>query len=398
MNVLIGITGGISAYKIYDLIRLFVKNSDSVKVIITENAGRFVDSLVIETLSGNSCMSDMFAERNNIAHIELARWAELFIIAPATANIIGKISNGIADDLLSTSVISMKNVPTLIFPAMNSAMYENDIVQKNICKLRELGFFVSRPESGSLACGETGPGRLPHPEAIYRIAEAYFRKKFSDEPDDYLYGRKVMITAGATKAYLDPVRYVSNNASGRTGVELAIEMFLRGAEIYFITSKNVIEKFPVLKIIVNEISEVETTEDVYRKAEKKFDEMDIYISTAALSDFKNSPLENKIKKDKSGFKLDIPAGIDVFKELSKKKDRQLMVGFALETENLIDNAVKKMKEKNMDLIIANKSESINSGVTSATVIDKNGVNEKMDNLDKGIFAERLVRIIKGYLV
>lgn len=397
MNVLIGITGGISAYKIYDLIRLFVKNNDKVKVIITANAGQFVEPLVIETLSGNPCKSDMFAERNDIAHIELARWADVFIIAPATANIIGKISNGIADDLLSTTAVSLDNVPTLIFPAMNSAMYKNRIVRENIEKLKALGFFVSKPESGSLACGETGPGRLPHPEAIFSITEAYFRKTSSSKNDNFFSGKKVMITAGATKAYLDPVRYISNDASGRTGVDLATALFLRGAEIYFIAGKNVPDKFPVLGIITGNFFEAETTEDVYVKAEKVFSEMDIYISTAALSDFKNAPENNKIKKNEKEFKLNIPCSIDVFKKLSEIKDKQLMVGFALETENIIDNALRKMKSKNMDLIVANNSESINSETTSAVIIDRNEKKQEIEKCSKKEFASILTQIIKEHI-
>ncbi len=399
MKVLIGITGGISAYKIYDLIRLFTKNGHEVKVIVTENAKHFVEPLVIETLSKNTCMSDMFSRRTDVVHIELARWADIFVLAPATANIIGKISHGIADDLLSTAIISMDKVPCIIFPAMNSVMYASKVVVDNIKRLKSFGYFIVESASGSLACGETGKGRLPDPEAIFTLTRALFNKTTLEESsrNNFYNGKNIMITAGATKAFLDPVRYITNSASGRTGVELAVSLYLRGANVYFIADKNVKKRFPELEIITCNFFEAETTEDVYKKALEHFNKIDIYISTAALTDFKNSPKKNKIKKSKGEFNLTIPAGIDVFQELSKARNKQVMVGFALETENLIDNAIEKMKNKKMDIIVANKAASINSEFTSAFIIDSTGCKQEIEECDKGIFAEKLIRKIEDFI-
>jgi len=344
-------------------------------------------------------MSDMFSRRTDVVHIELARWADIFVLAPATANIIGKISHGIADDLLSTAIISMDKVPCIIFPAMNSVMYASKVVEDNIKRLKSFGYFIAEPARGSLACGETGKGRLPDPEAIFTLTRALFNKTTLEESsrNNFYNGKNIMITAGASRAYLDPVRYITNSASGRTGVELAVSLYLRGANVYFIADKNVKKRFPELEIITCNFFEAETTEDVYKKALEHFNKIDIYISTAALTDFKNSPKKNKIKKSKGEFNLTIPAGIDVFQELSKARNKQVMVGFALETENLIDNAIEKMKNKKMDIIIANKAASINSEFTSAFIIDSTGCKQEIEECDKGIFAEKLIRKIEDFI-
>ncbi|NOY08708.1 MAG: bifunctional phosphopantothenoylcysteine decarboxylase/phosphopantothenate--cysteine ligase CoaBC [Spirochaetes bacterium] len=394
MRILIGISGGISAYKIYELIRLFVKNGDEVKVILTGNAHHFVNPLVVETLSLNKCNSEMFAPRIYMEHIELTRWADIMLIAPATANIIGKIANGIADDLLSTTVPAMDGTPVLIFPSMNTAMFNNKAVKQNMEKLRALSYFVFKPVTGQLACGEEGRGRLPEPLAIYNLTRSFIKTDYK-KPGNSFKGKCILITAGATRAYIDPVRYITNDASGRTGVEIAFAFYMRGARIFFIGDKKVLERFPEIFIYSEKIFEVKTTGQVLEKAKHIFPDIDIYVSSAALSDFSNEPEKNKLKKKEGYFEFKIPTGPDVFKELSKIKGKQVMVGFALETENLKENALRKLRDKGMDVVLANDNSAIASDKTTGFIIDRLGNKVELKDCNKTLLAEKLVRVIEN---
>jgi phosphopantothenoylcysteine decarboxylase/phosphopantothenate--cysteine ligase len=391
MNVLIGITGGIAAYKTYGLIRLFIKNGDMARVVLTQNALHFVQPLVIETLSGQKCYTDMFAPRTEIEHISLTQWADILVIAPATAGIIGKIAGGIADDLLSTCVLAMDNKPCYIFPAMNSAMYRNKILRQNLKKLKEAGFLLFDPVEGDLACSDKGKGRMPGPGAIFRIIKScQLVPGFSFK--SRLMGRRVLMTAGTTKAHIDPVRFISNRASGRMGVELARAFYSEGADVTCIGDRGLRERFPEIEVY-SELVEVDTTEELLAEAEKRFDSVDFYLSSAAISDIANKPEAFKIKKEKERFLLKLQVAPDVFSNLSKKRKKQVMVGFALESENLVQNASDKLKKKNMDLIVANPPDSMGGEKTTAVIINKNGVKKEFIDINKAVLAQRIVEMI-----
>ncbi len=344
-TVILGVTGSIAAYKIANLSSMLVKLNCDVHVIMTKNALNFINPITFETITKNKCLVDTF-DRDfefDVKHISLAKKADLILVAPASANIIGKVSNGIADDMLSTTIMASK--ATIIFsPAMNTNMYENKIVQDNIKKLMDYGYKFIEPASGFLACGDKGKGKLPSEELLV----SYIIKEIALEKD--LVGKKVLITAGATRESLDPVRFITNHSSGKMGFSLAKMAKLRGAEVLLIKA-NTTARIPDFVNIFN----VENAEDMYNAVLENYKEYDIIIKAAAVSDY--TPVyqnENKIKKSEENFILELKKTKDILAFLGEnKRKNQFICGFSMETENLIENSRKKLINKKINMIVAN---------------------------------------------
>lgn len=367
VTIVLGVTGGISAYKSLELVSRLKKQGADIHVIMTESATKFVTSLTFQTLTQNLVVVDTFESIKywEIEHISLAQKADLFVIAPATANIIGKIANGIADDMLSTTIMATKSTK-LIVPAMNTQMYLNPIVQGNIKKLEKLGYKFMEPESGLLACGDEGPGKLPDPkfieEKIYSICNS----------NKDLRGKKVLITAGPTREAIDPVRFISNHSTGKMGYALAHEAVDRGADVLLIsgpTGLNV-PKGVNVKFITS-------SEEMYSMVMKNYFSADIIVKSAAVSDYKPKNIANeKIKKIEDELLLTLVKNKDIAYELGKIKEDRILVGFAAETEDLIVNAKSKIEKKNFDFIVANDLKQEGAGFAEDTnivkIIDKEG--------------------------
>jgi len=358
-HVLIGISGGIAAYKIPNLIRLFVKAGAEVKVVATKNALEFVTRLTLETLSKNKVYFELFGRDNDYSteHISYADWADLLIVAPATANIIGKFSNGIADDALSTTFMAFDK-PVYIAPAMNCRMYEHKIFKENLKKLESLGVNIIEPSVGELACGDYGKGRMEDPDIIFEKITVDYNKK------DSLKGKKILITAGPTYEKIDPVRFIGNYSSGKMGYALAEASLMRGAEVFLISG-------PVSGIKCNnEIHKyfVESAEEMYNKSVELFKEMDSAILCAAVADFTPSEyFDNKKKRGEEDLLLRLKPTKDIAAELGRiKNSNQVLIGFALETENEEQNALKKLDKKNLDFIVLNSLNDPGAGFTHDT--------------------------------
>jgi phosphopantothenoylcysteine decarboxylase / phosphopantothenate---cysteine ligase len=342
-RIVLGVTGGIAAYKAVELCRLFIKAGAQVRVIMTAAAKEFVAPLTFQTVSGNQVYSDLFAsaEGYNVAHIGLADEADLFVIAPATANCIGKIASGIADDLLTSSVMAVSN-PVLLAPAMNVRMYENPITQANLGKLSGLGYEIVEPESGELACGDYGRGRMASPEKIIEAASALLAREL------HWKGCRFLITAGPTREALDPVRYLSNHSSGKMGYAIAQAAAMAGGEVVLISGPTSLTPPPGVKI-VSVISAAEMMEAVM----SFFPQSDVIIKAAAVSDYRPAAAsEQKIKKG-GDMTLTLVKNQDILAELGRRKEGRYLAGFAAETEEMRTNALAKLKNKNLDLIVAN---------------------------------------------
>jgi len=371
-KILIGITGGIAAYKILILISKLIKQNCQIKVIMTKNAEKFITKLAVQTISQNKVYTDMFATDDfEIDHIALADWADLMIVAPATANIIGKFANGIADDLLSTTFLSFSSSKKIfIAPAMNSKMYENFIVRKNIEKLKESNknLNIIAPDEGILACGAKGIGRLPEPEIILEYIDNFLY--FDNLP---LKGKKIVITAGPTREYIDPVRYISNDSSGAQGYAIANACAGAGADVILISGK--VSNSIALINTIKKIDVIDSAE-MFEAVKNNFKNSDIFISCAAVADYK--PLDysaNKLKKDNDDLMLRLTKTQDILEWCGKNKKKQIIVGFAAETENLIENAKLKMQKKKCDLLIANSTENIGKSTNKIFVLSKDNIQE-----------------------
>ncbi|ABP67669.1 bifunctional phosphopantothenoylcysteine decarboxylase/phosphopantothenate--cysteine ligase CoaBC [Caldicellulosiruptor changbaiensis] len=391
-NILIGICGGIAAYKVCELIRFLKKSEANVKVIMTNNAQRFITPLTVQTLSQNRVYLDTFESEYfyDIEHISLTAWADILVVAPATANIIGKFANGIADDLLTTTFLAF-NKPILVVPAMNSNMFENKIVQANIQKLKQVGINVLEPEAGLLACGVYGKGRYPENRKIVIEIERLLEKKDLD-------GKRVLITAGPTREYLDPVRFISNRSSGKMGFALAEEAYKRGAKVTLVSGPVNIQTYADIEIV-----NVETAYEMYEEVKSIKDKYDILIFSAAVADFKPKNFrESKIKKEQEQeLQIELQKNPDILKYAGEtKKDWQIVVGFSAETENLIENSKKKLYEKNADLIVANnvlqEGAGFNVDTNIVTLISKEKVLE-LPKLSKEEVAGRIFDFIVDYL-
>lgn len=343
-NIVLGVTGGIAAYKACDIASRLVKLGADVHVIMTKAACEFVTPLTFKTLTNNRVYTDMFDENGiGVPHIDLAQGADVLLVAPATANFVAKAANGIADDMLSTTVLAASNKKVIISPAMNSHMYANKAVQENLDKLIGRGFVVIKPETGRLACGETGMGKLPSPEDIVErvLSEICYEKN--------LVGKRVLITAGPTREKIDPVRYITNNSTGKMGYALARVAKAKGATVTLVTGKTSLKK----PLGVDTI-EVVSAKDMFREVTERYSDTDIVIKAAAVADFRpKSVNDNKIKKENASLDIELEKTDDILSYLGRKKDKQVLVGFCMETENLLESAQKKLERKNLDMICAN---------------------------------------------
>ena len=360
-NLVVGVCGGIAAYKAVEAVSRLKKLGAEIDVIMTENAARFVTPLTFRSITHRPVITDMFAEPNNwdIQHITLAKKADLIIVAPATANIIGKAANGIADDMLSTTLMATRGL-VLFVPAMNNNMYENPIVQQNIKKLTELGYHFMEPEIGMLAEGTSGKGRLPEPSDI--VAEAC--KLLSRKKD--FEGRQVLVTAGPTREPIDPVRYISNRSSGKMGYAIAQAAAERGASVKLVSGP-----VQIPKPLNVEITDVMTAENMYNAVMKLYSQADIVIMVAAVADYKCAEVSDlKIKKKEEEMQLTLDKNRDILKELGKVKGDRILVGACAETDHLLENAEKKIASKNLDMIIANDVTMEGAGFETDTNIIK----------------------------
>jgi phosphopantothenoylcysteine decarboxylase/phosphopantothenate--cysteine ligase len=387
-KIILGITGGIAAYKSAELTREFVKQGAQVMVVMTKNATRFITPLTLQTLSGNPVYTDTFSLTGEweIGHISIAEAADIIVIAPATANIIGKIASGIADDLLSTTVMASR-APVLICPAMNTNMYGNTIVRANCEKLSSLGYHIMDADYGELACKTEGAGRLPPLDDIVEEVASILTKKD-------LAGENVLITAGPTREPFDPIRFISNYSSGKMGYAFAVMAKRRGANVTLVTGPTVL---PVPSGI--KVHEVSTAVSMRNEVMKHLTESTIIIKVAAVADYRPAMLsDSKIKKNDGPFNITLERNPDIIAEIGTIKGDRILVGFAMETEDLLKNAYDKLMAKNMDLIVANDLSRPGSGfqydTNSVRIIDRSGTVRKLPLMPKTKIADRVLDRIK----
>lgn len=392
-NIIVGVTGGIAAYKVVDLVSRLKKQNANVEVIMTENATKFVQPLTFQTMSSNKVHIDMFEEPKNydVEHISLAEKADLFLIAPGTANIIGKIANGIADDLLTTTIMATKS-KVIFAPAMNTNMYLNPIVQKNINYLKELGYEFIQPGTGMLACQTYGPGRMAEPVDIIE----YIINSLDDKD---LLDKKILVTAGPTIEPLDPVRFISNHSSGKMGYSIAGAAQRRGAQVVLISGPTALEAPKGVRVI-----NINTTAEMFNAVEEEFDTCNVLIKAAAPSDYRPDVYSNKkIKKREANdeITLKLVRNLDIAANFGKQKGNRIMVGFAAETNNLVDYAKEKLKEKNFDFIVANDVSKEGAGFKTdtniVTILDKEGNITDYPILDKSQVANIILDKTKELL-
>lgn len=368
-TVVLGVTGSIAAYKMANVASMLVKLHADVNVIMTENATNFINPITFETLTGNKCLVDTF-DRNfqfNVEHVALAKRADIFMVAPASANIIGKIAGGIADDMLSTTIMAAK-CPKLIAPAMNTNMLENPIVQDNIRKLQSYGYEIIESASGYLACGDTGKGKLPNEQLLVD----YILKYIAAEKD--MQGIKVLVTAGPTMEAIDPVRFISNHSTGKMGYAIARQAMLRGADVTLVTGKVAITPPEFVTVVP-----VTSAQDMYEAVTAASADQDIIIKAAAVADYKPAEVsDNKIKKSDADMSIpltrtkDIVAFLGMQREEARKTDgdsrlaRQIICGFSMETQNLLENSRKKLEKKKIDIVAANNLKTAGAGFGTDT--------------------------------
>ena len=394
-NILVGVTGGIAAYKSAGIVSLLKKKGYNVKVVMTENATKIIGPLTLETLSRNRIYVDMWDSNPHyeVEHISLADWADMVLIAPATYNIIGKVANGIADDMLTTilAAVSVRK-PVFFALAMNVNMYENPILKENINKLSSFGYRFIDAEEGLLACNYSAKGRMSEPEDIVDEIERYSIFSKFENFDTALKGKKILITSGRTKENIDPVRYLSNNSSGKMGYSLAQAAADLGAEVTLISGPTDLK---VPNGIRNFIS-VESSLEMYEKVDEYFKDTDIFIACAAVADYRPKEYKKKkIKKSDLDFVIELVRNPDILLEMSRKKEKQLLVGFAAETNDVKENALKKLKKKNLDIIVANNAsvmgrdenviEIIRKDRTSVEISQKSKMELAYDILSEVIF-------------
>ncbi|MBO5614026.1 MAG: bifunctional phosphopantothenoylcysteine decarboxylase/phosphopantothenate--cysteine ligase CoaBC [Prevotella sp.] len=355
-TIVLGVTGSIAAYKTANLASMLVKQHANVHVIMTKNACNFINPITFETLTHNKCLVDTF-DRNfefKVEHVSLAQAADVFLIAPASANVIGKIANGICDDMLTTTVCATRK-PVLISPAMNTGMFENPIVQDNLMKLSSFGYHIIQPAVGRLACGDVGTGKMPPEEELFEHIMLTIAK------DKDLLGKKILVSAGPTQEAIDPVRYITNHSSGKMGYAIAKSAIMRGAEVTLVSGPVNIKPFTGIDVI-----DVVSADDMYQAVTSKANEADIIIMCSAVADYTPAAYsDQKVKKHDGDISIPLKRTKDILKQLGEQKhEGQILVGFSMETENLIENSREKLIKKNADVICAN---SIATGKTGFAV-------------------------------
>lgn len=387
-TVVLGVTGSIAAYKIANLASSLVKKGANVHVIMTKNATNFINPITFETLTGNKCLVDTF-DRNfefSVEHVSLAKQADIFMVAPASANVIGKIANGIADDMLTTTIMACK-CHKIISPAMNTNMFKNPIVQNNIQKLKNYGYEIIEPASGYLACGDVGAGKMPEPAVL----ESYIMREIAMEKD--MKGKKVLITAGPTMEKIDPVRFISNHSTGKMGYALAKIAMLRGAEVTLVTGRTSIPKPDFVKVV-----NVQSAKEMFEAVDKEFDTQDIVIMSAAVADYRPKEVATeKIKKKDGEAAIELERTEDILATMAARKKNQFVCGFSMETENMIENSKAKLEKKNLDMICANnlKVEGAGFGTDTnvVTLISKNWIKELPMKSKEGVAKDILDVIV-----
>ncbi len=365
-TVILGVTGSIAAYKIANLASMLVKKKCDVHVIMTKNATNFINPITFETITGNKCLVETF-DRNfqfHVAHVSLAKKADVMLVAPASANVIGKLANGIADDMLTTTALACK-CKIIVSPAMNTNMYNNAIVQDNIKKLEHYGFEIIKPAKGFLACRDEGDGKMPSEQVLFEHIE----REIACEKD--LKGKKILVTAGPTQEKIDPVRYITNHSTGKMGYEIARVAMLRGAEVILVSGKTNIPKVPFVKTI-----DILSAKDMFDAVKSQFENVDIVIKSAAVADYRPMQVsDEKIKKKDGDMSINLERTDDILKYIGKnRKPNQFICGFSMETSNMIENSREKLKRKNIDMIVANnlKEDGAGFGVDTnlVTIITK----------------------------
>ena len=384
-TVVLGVTGSIAAYKIANLASSLVKLHADVHVIMTKNATNFINPITFETLTKNKCMTDTF-DRNfmyNVAHVSIADKADVMLVAPASANIIAKMAHGIADDMLSTTYLAMK-CPVIVSPAMNVNMFTNPVVQRNIKTLEEFCVTVIPPDNGYLACGYTGAGKMPSELVLLD----YILRETAKEKD--LAGKRVLVTAGPTRESIDPVRFITNHSTGKMGYAVARQAMLRGAEVTLVSGPVSIDPPPFVRVV-----NVSSAKDMFEAVKVNFADADIIIKTAAVADYTpESTADEKIKKSDGSLSIQMKRTADILKWLGEnKRDGQVLCGFSMETDNMLENSRAKLQKKNADLIAANSLRDEGSGFGTDTnhlvLIKRDGVTD-LPLLSKSDAADRLL--------
>lgn len=391
-NILIGVTGGIAAYKVVEVASRLKKSGANVKVIMTHNATEFVSPRTFQEITNNAVSVDMFADAANfhVAHISLADFADLILIAPATANFLAKMAHGIADDLLTTTILAFDK-EILLAPSMNTKMFDNPATQANLATLKARGVKILEPTIGNLACGISGKGRLPEPAEICAKVEKILAPKI-------LSGKTILVTAGGTVEPIDPIRYIGNRSSGRMGYEIAKSAVNAGANVILISGKSDIEPPFGLKHFVKVESAIEMREEVLNH----FENVDAVIMSAAVADYRvKSPAAQKIKKSDDTLTLELVKNPDILRELGGLKKFQVLVGFAAETQNLLDYARKKLVEKNLDFIVANDVTATGAGfgvsTNIASIIWRKGDVENFPMMNKSDLAAKIIERVANLL-
>lgn len=383
-TIVLGVTGGIACYKIATLASALKKADADVHVIMTNSATQFITPLTFETLTNNRCIIDVFARDFswNVKHVSLAKQADVFVVAPATANIIAKLANGLADDMLTTTVLAA-DCPKIVVPSMNTGMYDNPITQDNIEKLKKYGFTIVEPESGILACGDSGKGRLPETDVM--LSAIYSTVKQKD-----LTGKKVLVTAGPTQEMIDPVRFITNHSSGKMGYAVAEAAAMRGADVVLVSGKTNLDK----PYNVNRV-DVTSAKEMFDAVKDNFKDADFIIKTAAVADYTPVKIsDSKIKKSDNNISLSLKRTDDILKYIGEnKKSSQKVCGFSMETDDLLENSTNKLKSKNADLIVANSLNQDGAGfmvdTNKVTIIDDFG-NEELPEMSKRDLADLIL--------
>ncbi|MEE1228682.1 MAG: bifunctional phosphopantothenoylcysteine decarboxylase/phosphopantothenate--cysteine ligase CoaBC [Lachnospiraceae bacterium] len=387
-TVVLGVTGSIAAYKIANLASMLVKQHCDVHVIMTQNATHFINPITFETLTNNKCLVDTF-DRNfqfHVAHVSLAKKADVIMIAPASADVIGKIANGIADDMLTTTVMAA-TCKVLVSPAMNTHMFENRIVKDNIKKLEHYGYEVINPASGYLACGDTGAGKMPEPADLFQ----YILREIAKEKD--LAGKKVVVTAGPTQEAIDPVRYITNHSTGKMGYAIARAAMQRGADVTLISGPVALDPVPFVHMV-----DVKSAQDMFEAVKAELPTLDILVKAAAVADYRPSQVsDQKMKKKDGDMSIPLTRTTDILEYVgSHRREDQTICGFSMETQNMVENSRKKLKKKNLDLIVANNLKVTGAGFgtdTNIVTIISNDTEREFPLLSKAEVADCLLDFI-----